>query len=77
MDIKSLPASWTWTDNALELTTFHAKDAILTVDEFVPQGSVNEQQQYYRKADRLLRSQANRQGRGRLTSREQPPGMEN
>lgn len=68
MDIKSLPASWTWTDNALELTAFHSKDAIMTVDEFVPQGSVNEMQQYYRKADRLLRSQANRQARGRLTS---------
>jgi hypothetical protein len=66
MDARHLPASWSSTGNALEGIAFAAKDSLLTVDDFVPQGSANEVQRYHREADRLLRAQGNRSGRGRM-----------
>jgi hypothetical protein len=66
MDARHLTASWSSTGNALEGIAFAAKDSLLTVDDFVPQGSANEVQRYHRDADRLLRAQGNRSGRGRM-----------
>src|SRR5262249_42318675 len=39
MDARHLPASWSSTGNALEALAFTAKDALLVVDDFAPQGS--------------------------------------
>jgi hypothetical protein len=68
MDARRLPASWSSTGNALEATAFAAKDALLTVDDFAPQGGAADMQRLHREADRLLRAQGNRSGRGRMRS---------
>jgi hypothetical protein len=44
-----------------------AKDALLLVDEYVPQGSTREVNKLQSDADTVLRSVANQQGRSRLT----------
>ncbi len=66
MDLANLPADWKSTANYLEALAFAAKDALLIVDDDVPRraGAAADRQQ--RDADRLLRGQANRSGRGRL-----------
>ena len=66
MDARHLPASWSSTANSLEITAFHAKDAILTVDDFNPTGGQVDIARFHKEAERLLRSQGNASGRGRL-----------
>lgn len=66
MDAEHLPGSWTSTPNALEAAAFHAKDAILVVDDFNPIGSVQDVRRTHASADRLLRAQGNRSGRQRM-----------
>jgi hypothetical protein len=66
MDARHLPASWSSTGNALEGIAFAAKDALLTVDDFVPLGGPGDVQRIHREADRLLRAQGNQSGRGRM-----------
>ncbi len=66
MDAKSLPGSWSSTDNALEALAFAAKDALLTIDDFAPGGSSQDVNRFHRKADRILRAQGNRAGRQRM-----------
>src|SRR5205807_5268138 len=61
-----LPANWSSTGNALEAQAFTAKDALLVVDDFAPQGSAADVQRYHREADRLLRGQGNGAGRQRM-----------
>jgi len=68
MNRTNLPASWSSTANSTELLAFKAKDVILTVDDFVPQGSVHDIQRLHGQADRLLRNQGNRAGRQRMRS---------
>jgi len=63
-----LPASWSSTANANEMLAFVAKDAVLVVDDFAPSSSLNDAQRSQREAERLLRAQGNRSGRGRLRS---------
>jgi hypothetical protein len=63
---RNLPSNWSTTANALEYQAFQAKDAILTVDDFAPRGTVNDIQRFHKEADRLLRAQGNRSGRGRM-----------
>jgi hypothetical protein len=63
---RNLPANWSSTENALEKQTFAAKDALLTVDDFAPAGTNYDVQRLHRTADRLLRAQGNRAGRGRM-----------
>ena len=63
-----LPAAWSSTGNALEALAFVAKDALFVVDDFCPTGSSNDVQRLHREADRLLRAQGNRSGRGRLAA---------
>jgi hypothetical protein len=65
MHSRNLPGSWSSTGNSLEALAFAAKDAILTVDDFAPHGSVADVARYHREADRLLRAQGNRSGRAR------------
>jgi hypothetical protein len=63
---RNLPGNWTSTSNSLEYQAFLTKDAVFTVDDFAPRGTVFDIQRFHKKADRLLRGQANRAGRGRM-----------
>lgn len=62
----NLPGNWITTSNALEYQAFQAKDALFTVDDFVPRGTAVDVQRLHKEADRLLRGQGNRAGRGRM-----------
>jgi hypothetical protein len=68
MDARNLPASWSSTGNALEALAYHAKDALMVVDDFAPTGTQADVARMNRDADRLLRAQGNSAGRARLTS---------
>jgi hypothetical protein len=63
-----LPANWASTGNALERLQFHAKDALLVVDDFCPAGSGHDVQRFHKEADRVFRGQGNAAGRGRMRS---------
>jgi len=65
MDRLHLPASWLSTGNSLEAMAFLAKDVVLVIDDFKPGGSKSEIERLHAQADRVLRSQGNRSGRGR------------
>lgn len=65
---RRLPANWTSTENALEKQAFATKDALLVVDDFAPAGTTYDVARLHRTADRLLRAQGNRSGRGRMRS---------
>jgi hypothetical protein len=67
MNAENLPASWIGTGNATATLAYHAKDAILVVDDFMP-GTGTAQQRLNSEADRLLRGQGNVAGRWRLSS---------
>jgi hypothetical protein len=66
MDRLHLPGNWASTGNALEGLAFAAKDSLMVVDDFSPQGSAADVQRYHREADRLFRGQGNRSGRLRM-----------
>lgn len=68
LDAQHLPATWLSTANANELLAFTAKDALLTVDDFVPLGGKGGSARQHQEADRLFRGQSNSAGRGRLRS---------
>lgn len=59
-DARNLPESWNSTANTLERKTCVAKDCLFLIDDYVP-GISSE-----RDAERLLRSQGNKSGRGRM-----------
>jgi hypothetical protein len=63
-------ANWEATANALERTAFLAKDVVLLVDDFVHKdgASAQDKARLYYAAERLIRGNANRGGRGRLTA---------
>ncbi|MGI8551709.1 MAG: DUF3854 domain-containing protein [Dehalococcoidia bacterium] len=65
MSSRNLPGSWSSTANALEAIAFLVKDALFTVDDFIPRGSPSDVERTHRDADRLFRSQGNRSGRAR------------
>jgi len=54
---RSLPGSWSSTENALEGLAFHAKDMVLVIDDFAPQSGFGERQKLNKKAERLFRAQ--------------------
>jgi hypothetical protein len=68
LDRLHLPGSWSSTGNALEALAFHAKDTLLVIDDFAPQGNPNDVARYHAAADRVFRAAGNRAGRGRLDS---------
>jgi hypothetical protein len=68
MSRKHLPASWSSTANAIEGLAFHAKDALIVVDDFAPQGSAADVSRYHAAADRVFRAAGNGAGRGRMDS---------
>lgn len=65
-DARRLPTSFTSTANTNEALAFTVKDGVLVVDELHPPASGGEREQMYRDAARLLRSQGNAAGRGRM-----------
>ncbi len=68
MDARALPGSWSSTANALEVMASSAKDVLLVIDDYVPQGTTADRMRLNAVADRVLRAQGNRSGRGRLRS---------
>lgn len=62
---KNLPAAWTSSANSLEALAHTAKDCVLTIDDFCPNGSAADQSRLHAAADRVLRAQGNHSGRGR------------
>jgi hypothetical protein len=68
MDRLHLPGAWSSTANSLEALTFYAKDALMVIDDFAPQGSAADISRYYAAAERVFRAAGNRSGRGRLDS---------
>jgi hypothetical protein len=63
---RNLPGNWESTDNSLEKQAFLLKDAVLVVDDFAPTGTTGDVARMHQRADRLLRAQGNRSGRGRM-----------
>lgn len=63
-----LPLSFESTSNALERSLFLAKDTLTVVDDWRPGVTRADSDEMDRKAQRLLRSVGNRQGRSRMTS---------
>lgn len=66
---RELPASWSSTANALESLAYHAKDAIMVCDDFIPCGTSWQVKTYQKTADQLIRAQGNQAGRARLTDK--------
>ena len=62
----TLPGAWSSTANQLEKRAHVLKDALFVVDDYSP--NALDRREMEAKAARLLRSQGNRSGRGRLTS---------
>lgn len=62
---RHLPAGWQSTANQLEEMAFRAKDSLLVIDDFRP-ATHQADRELQQKAERILRAQGNRAGRGRL-----------
>jgi len=65
-DHLTLPASWQDTENELEKLLFLAKDVPLIIDDWYPGEDSADARRLAVKAGRIIRSQGNRQGRGRM-----------
>ncbi|MGA2717158.1 MAG: DUF3854 domain-containing protein [Bryobacteraceae bacterium] len=68
MNRQHLPGAWSSTGNSLEALAFHAKDALLVIDDFAPNGGGTDIARYHAAADRVFRAAGNHAGRGRLDS---------
>jgi hypothetical protein len=68
LDRMHLPGSWASTPNALEMLAFYAKDMLVAIDDFAPQGCAADVARYHAAADRVFRAAGNQSGRGRLDS---------
>ncbi len=67
MDARNLPGSWSSTANALEAQCHKAKNALFTIDDFIPAGTSWQVRAYQKTADQIIRGQGNQAGRARLT----------
>lgn len=65
-DDSHIPANWSNTANHLEELAFIAKDALLLIDEYMPGQVASDRAAYQSKAERVLRNQGNKGGRGRM-----------
>jgi hypothetical protein len=65
MDASRLPTNFASTAPALQWLAFHAKDALLVVDDFAPSGR-NSDGQLQSVSERLFRAAGNQQGRSRM-----------
>jgi hypothetical protein len=68
MDRTHLPGSWSSTANSLETLVFHAKDVVIVIDDFAPQGNAADVARYHAAGERVFRAAGNQSGRGRLDS---------
>jgi hypothetical protein len=68
MDRMHLPGAWSSTGNALEVVAFRAKDALLVIDDFAPQGTTIDIARSHSTAERVIRAVGNQAGRSRLDS---------
>lgn len=62
----TMPANWDDTANTLLVKLFTAKDAIIIIDDFAPNGQKRHDEELHAKAERVFRAAGNRTGRGRL-----------
>jgi len=62
----TMPANWDDTANTLLVKLFTAKDAIMVIDDFAPNGQKRHDEELHAKAERVGRAAGNRTGRGRL-----------
>jgi hypothetical protein len=60
------PASWSSTANALERMAFTAKDHVLLIDDFAPNGTSTDISKLHATAERVIRAQGNQSGRFRM-----------
>lgn len=67
-DKRKLPASWSSTGNSLERMAFLAKDSVLTIDDYAPNGTSADIARKQRDAEHLFRSAGNHHGRGRMNA---------
>jgi len=65
---RNLPEGWNSTVNALEKAAFTAKDSVMVIDDFAPNGMQTEVAKLHAKAETLFRNAANRNGRGRMNA---------
>ncbi|MGI2336872.1 MAG: toprim domain-containing protein [Dehalogenimonas sp.] len=65
-DQNHLPASWQDTANLLQKLLFLAKDMPLVIDDWAPGQDHSKARELETKAEHVIRSQGNRQGRGRM-----------
>jgi hypothetical protein len=63
-DRTTLPGEWITTANTLEKRAFTLKDAMFVIDDYAPKA--DNRREIEAKAERLIRSQGNLSGRGRL-----------
>ncbi len=63
---KTLPGSWTSTENALEGRLFTVKDALFVIDDYAPSADTRAQQELEKRAQRIIRGIGNRASRARL-----------
>jgi 5S rRNA maturation endonuclease (ribonuclease M5) len=63
---KTLPGSWTSTENALEARLFTVKDAVAVIDDYAPNADSRAQQELEKRAQRIIRGIGNHASRGRL-----------
>lgn len=63
-----LPANFSSTANAIERQAFLTKDAIFTIDDYAPGLSETHARKVTAIAERLIRNQGNRAGRGRMNA---------
>jgi hypothetical protein len=68
MDAAHLPGSFSSTANALESLAFHAKDALVVVDDFAPTGRQSDDG-LEGVTERLFRAAGNQQGRSRMVGK--------
>lgn len=66
MGYNALPAAWNATANSLQSLRHALKEALLTVDDYVPGGSHREREKLDKTAEEVIRSQGNGQGRRRM-----------
>jgi len=66
LDAQNLPGSWSSTPNSLELLAFAAKDTVMVVDDFAPEGSNNDITRQHNTFARLARAKGNSSARGRM-----------
>lgn len=64
----TMPANWDDTANVLHAKSFTAKDAVMVIDDFAPNGLKRHDEELHAKAERVFRAAGNRTGKGRLQS---------